>query len=81
MLVCRLMQVLWGHAVQFGRVRGDLTEQVKTALGLGGAVDVYLSRQEKKDILGKGNSIEMLRGMKQGAFFQEVQVFYDWKIG
>ena len=54
---------------------------MKTALGLGGAVDVYLSRQEKKDILGKGNSIEMLRGMKQGAFFQEVQVFYDWKIG
>lgn len=66
------MQVLWGPAVQLGRVRGDLTEQVKTALGLGEAKDVYLSRQGKKDIVGKGNGIEMLRGMKQGAVFQEV---------
>lgn len=70
MLVWRLVQVLWGHAVQPGRIRGDLTEQVKAVLGLGGQIGVYLSRQRKKDILGKGSIMEKLRGLEEGHAFK-----------
>lgn len=62
--------MLRGHEIQPGRVRGDLTEQ-----GLGG------EETREKDILGEGNSMEKLRGMKQCPIFQEVQVFYEWKVG
>lgn len=62
MLVWGSVQVLWGHAVQPGRVRGDLTEQVKSVLGLGGQVGVY--------ILGKWNSMEKVRDPEECHVFQ-----------
>lgn len=48
--------------------------------GAGKRVGVYLSRQGKKDILGKGNSMGKLKSMEQYPAFQEIQVFYDSKI-
>lgn len=55
-------------------------EQVKSALGPGGEAGICQDK-ERRTFQAKGTVWKRYRGMEVYGVLQEVQVFYDWRIG